>query len=266
MYPSDVLRDLRLPPGRLGTLSKERRCDAIREAVSWPGGQDQSHKTYYVVSKNGEYSVALGKPGKEAAPDYPRPNPNDMTPTVLRENLELGFTPSFYDIFREFQHLGIGDGRVPESSLDLVGCLLFRSAFMLDHEERTPGDRTWRWHPPESVMTYLDSLAPTMGEPPLPTRTFLALIDALAWNEDVKYNPDCTVSGGTGRQNTLLTCANIIGVVLDRVPIYAVFGGMTNARGVCPISQTEARRVFPALIGESYAADNEWRATQRRQP
>lgn len=250
MYPADVLRDLRLPSGMLGSISKNRRCDAIREAISWPGGQDQAHKKYYVVSKSGQYSVALGKPGKEAAPDYARPNPNDMTPTVLRDNVVLDYTPSFYDIFREFQHLGVScDGRVPESSLELVACLLFRSAFMLDHKERSLGDGKWRWRPAESVMGHLESLAPTMGDPPLPTRAFLALVDALAWNEDVKYNPDCTVSGGLGRQNTLLTCVNIIGVVLDRVPIYAVFGGMTNARGVCPITQTEAKKVFPALVG-----------------
>ncbi len=62
--------------------------------------------------------------------------------------------------------------------------------------------------------------------------------------------------GGTGRQNTLLTCANVIGVVLDRVPIYKVFGGMTNARGVCPITQTEGKAVFPS----SWAASM-WRQT-----
>ena len=130
--------------------------------------------------------VAVGKPGKEAA-GYGRPNPNDMLPSVLQDGVPLSFLASFYDIFREFQHLGVAhEGRAPEVVLELVGALLFRSAFMLDH--RNVGDG-WRWSPPESVMDILESASPFVAEPPLPIRVYLFLVEALALNEDVARVP-----------------------------------------------------------------------------
>ena len=132
---------------------------------------------------------------------------------------------------------------------------MVRSAFMLDHQETSLGDCCWRWTPPESVLQFIETQIPHVGDNQLPPRVFLALIDALATNEDAKYNPTGVVSGGKGRQNTLLTCANVIGVVLDRVPIYKVFGGLANARGVCPITQSDARTVFPLLQGRVWSAE-----------
>jgi len=232
-----------------------RRQEAIAEARTWPRGRNRNDQRFTQVSpKLGPYHVSLGKPGKEAEPDWGgRPNPNDMTPTLFCDGLRVDFTPSFTGIFREFQHMGASydeQGRASELSLELLACLLFRAAFMLDHTETSPGSRCWRYTPPVPVLDILEQELPCIEEQSVPTRVFLHLIDALAWNEDVKYNPDGAHLGGTGRQNTLLTCVKVIGVVMDRVSIADVIGHMTVARGVSPITQRDALRAFPILAGD----------------
>ena len=129
--------------------------------------------------------------------------------------------------------------------------MLFRSAFMLDHHLVSPGK--WRWEPPESTMEVVESEVEELGG--LPVRTYLHMVEALAWNEYVKYEHRFRLKGkrqgAVGRQNNLLTCVNVIGVVVGRVPAARVLGGMS--RGVCPIGRTEAAQVFPVLAGEEEA-------------
>ncbi len=177
-----------------------------------------------------------------------------MTPTVFLDGRSINYTPSFTGIFREFQHMGVSydeTGRASELALEILGCLLFRSAFMLDHVELELGSGKWRYAPPEPVLRILDEELPCIEEQFLPTKVFLHVIDALAWNEDVKYNPEASNLGGTGRQNTLLTCVKVIGVVIDRVSIADVIGHMTVARGVSPITQKAALLAFPLLAGRA---------------
>ena len=139
--------------------------------------------------------------------------------------------------------------RVSGEVLELLACLLFRSAFMLDHQEQQPGSGRWRHEPPEAVVRAIEEQSPVMaaGQYELPFRVFLHLIDALAWNEDVKYNPDPASIQNRGRRNTLLTCVNIIGVFLDRVSLVDFVGLIIRGRGVAPISVIAAKRYFPML-------------------
>lgn len=256
MYPEDVLAELRLPDVfRLGALSKQKRADAIAEARAWPPGPDQEHKTYQPVSpEHRGLTVALGKPGKEAAWEGDKKNPYDMLPSVLGADDPEAYLGSFVDIFGEFFELGLGQryGRPPEETLELVAAMLFRSAYMLDHHQISPGK--WRWRPPETTMEVVESEVEVLGG--LPVRTYLHMVEALAWNEDVKYEHRFRLKGkrqgAVGRQNNLLTCVNVIGVVVGRVPAAHVLGGMS--RGVCPIGRTDAEQVFPVLAHEEAAA------------
>ena len=198
------------------------------------------------------YCVKLGKPGKEAAPGYSKPNQYDMTPTVFRDGMALAWTPTFDELFREFQHMGTAEytgDRVSATVLELLACLLFRSAFMLDHDEHELGSRCWRYEPPIAVLEVIEDQAPVIigGSYELPFRVYLQLIDALAWNEDAKYNPDPSSIENRGRKNTLLTCVNIIGVFLDRVSLVDFVSLMIRGRGVAPISQKAAKLHFPLL-------------------
>lgn len=253
MQDSELRDALRLPDGNLGPIAKVRRADAISEAQAWPSGQDLGHQRYVQVSPNcGEYCVMLGKPGKEAAPGYAKPNAHDMTPTIFRNGAAIPWTPTFDELFRQFQHMGAAEfasERLPGTVLELLACLLFRSAFMLDHKEQGLGSRIWRYEAPESVVAAIEDQTPMMmaGLYELPFRVFLELIDALAWNEDVKYNPDPMAVQATGRRNTMLTCVNIIGVFLDRVSLVDFVTLMLRGRGVAPISAKAAKLYFPLL-------------------
>ena len=251
MY-EEVLAELRLPDVyRLGALSKQKRAEAIEEARAWAAGPDQAHKIYHPVSpEHHGLTVALGKPGKEAAWEGNKQNPHDMLPSVLGADDPEAYLGSFVGIFGEFFELGLGKryGRPTEHVLELVAAMLFRSAFMLDHQSVSAGK--WRWRPPKTTMEIIESEVDELGG--LPVRTYLHMVDALAWNEDVKYDHRARQKGkrqgAVGRQNNLLTCVNVIGVVVGRVPAARVLGGM--ARGVCPIGRKDAEEVFPVLSPE----------------
>ena len=255
MNSKAIAEALRLPDGNLGSMGKPRRAQSIFEAESWPGGTSQSDQRFVQVSPDLDgYCVKLGKPGKEAALDYANVNSNDMTPTIFQDGRALDWTPSFDELFREFQHMATADipeDRVPSFTIELLACLLFRSAFMLDHVQTKPGSGCWRYNPPTCVLEAIEDLTPVMlgGPYEVPLRVYLHLIDALAWNEDVKYNPDPNVVENKGRRNTLLTCVNIIGVFLDRVSLVDFVGLIIRGRGVAPISQKAARLHFPLMEG-----------------
>ena len=255
---------LELPTTNLGPLAKPKRTMSIKQAQAWHSGtQDDRH--YVKVFASGEYAVALGKPGKEAAEGYSRPNPHDMAPTVFFEQRALPFFPTFRDIFRDIQHLGAAEsGDQRESVLEVMAALFFRSSFMLDHEERAGAARhepAWHWQPPREAIDFLTSSRAEMGPPictqdgrqvRLPTAVYLQLVDALAWNEDVKYqaakvDSSGAVSGNTGRPNTLQTCASLIAVFLDRYAIYDFTDAVIRGKGVAQMTRKAAEAAFPLL-------------------
>ena len=78
---------------------------------------------------------------------------------------------------------------------------------------------------------------------------FMYLVEVLALNEDVKYDfRGRVLAEGYGRQNNLLTCAHLIAVLLDRLPLVDFAGGMARPpTGLSPITQSGARAAFPML-------------------
>lgn len=227
---------------------KQKRLDRIAEAIGWPQGTQERRLKKVIWSNADGYAVSLSKPGKEAAYGYMRcrykdghsgNNPNDMLPLVSFKR-RISENASFSDIFREL--FLVRDMVAGE----LFGALLYRSAFMLDHRKDTDGN--WRYVPNPEAIREISKTIKTLYQ--VSIEAFLHYLDALAWNEDVKYHTlGYDVMQGYGRVNSLLTCAHIVAVAAGRVEFYALAGGFSRPPiGVSAISQTAALEAFPTLI------------------
>lgn len=233
------------------SIGKERKVARINEAIGWPAGTSQTNKAYQTIWAGKQYEVRLGKPGKEAERLYAMcrykdghkgNNPNDMWPCIWDGKRILEKSATFIDVFDELQALM----RAEPICLELMACLLFRSAFMVDHVD--VGGGRWRYHPPRHIVDIIRTFAPSAFG--VPVEAFLHYLDALAWNEDVKYHTlgyDVT-KGGTGRENNLLTCVNIIGVFLDKIPLSKFAGAFARPPvGISAISRKKAFETFALL-------------------
>jgi hypothetical protein len=246
--------ELALPAGNLGPRSTTRRLATIREAVALaPGTQIEPH--YYRWIQVGQYEVGFRKPGKEAALVGPRYNEHDMLPTIRHQGAVIEYTPGFTTIYRELELLARKASNT--LALDLLACLLYRAAFMLDHE---PIDAaSWRYAPPVTVVEAIESWVPEMAG--FPPAVFLHLVDAIALNEDVKYLGRALANGkteeqflasGAGRPNNLSTCTHIAAVLLQKASLVDLLGAFARQpSGVAPLGQAEARRMFPLLQGQA---------------
>jgi len=230
--------------------SYAKRIIAVNEAISWPSGTI-GNPCYSVVWNNNDYEIRLGKPGKEAAPGYNRctykdkhkgNNPNDMIPEIFMNGQRVLEIPSsFTEIFDELQKLH-------EESIEaseLVACLIFRSAFMIDHIEISLDK--WRYSPPADIITEINGYISEIGG--VPAEVFLAFIDTIALNEDVKYHTlGYNIKDGYGRENNLLTCVHILAVLLNKARMSKLAGGFSSRpAGVSKINKRLALEIFSML-------------------
>ncbi|GAI44407.1 unnamed protein product, partial [marine sediment metagenome] len=214
-----VNRELKLPDERLTAFARGRRVEALNEALSLEKGPDQEHRKSYIFYKIGDFTLGVAKPGKEAAPDYKScrhyithektNNPNDMFPLVLKSEKKFGKELTFELMFEKIEHLMRSD----LFGLELMGMLLFRAAFMLDHQKNKDGH--WRYQPPEDIVKLLEKKIPDIEG--MPVRVFLHFLEILSLNEDVKVHT-LGYEGfkqDYGRINTLLTFAHLIIVLIS---------------------------------------------------
>lgn len=236
-YPS-----LALPSGNLGPLASARKLESIQEAVEWPKGSGFDDRTFTAIYRFEElgFDVGVEKPGKEAF-ETP-PNINDMLPSIYQHGRRWDMAPSFFDLYYELQLISREARGAP---LELIGSLLYRSSYMLDHVQDADGH--WRWLPPSDVMGDIVDAIPNIAG--LPPEIFLFLIEVVALQEDVKYwTLGHRVSTGTGRTNNLQTCAHIIATFLGRANIVRFAGALARPpAGVAPIPQKRAPEIFPLL-------------------
>ncbi len=220
-----------------------KRLSRIEEAISWGKGTPEKLQ-YQTVWKKGDYSVTLGKPGKEATPVYKgEQNPEDMKPTIFFKGQSLDKFATFQKIVEDLEAIG----ETQQYTLELLGALIFRSAFLLDHTKVIEnGKEVYRYLPDKRVIEKINQLTPMMYE--IPTEAFLYYLDAIAWNEDVKYHlkGHNLQTKSTGGRNNLLTYVNLIAVILRKQSLYALAGPLLR-RGVTPISQTKAFECFPHI-------------------
>jgi hypothetical protein len=224
----------------------------VNEALSFEKGPSQQDRRITSLYRFGEYSIVIAKPGKEAHPTYKgcrhyitgekTNNPNDMLPHILKSGKKFDKDLTFEEVFTRIEHLMHAD----LLGLELIGSLLFRAAFMLDHSKNHNGN--WRYTPPNNVIKILEDEVPFISE--LPTHIFLHLLEVLSLNEDVKmytlgYDD---FKRDYGRINTLLTFAHLIAVFLNRRSISKFAGSLARPpSGIAPLPKTKAPIYFPLL-------------------
>ena len=103
-----------------------------------------------------------------------------MRPTVRRNGEILDIIQSFTEIFELFEDLRDKD----VESLELLGCILFRMAYMLDHELNS--ENNFRLSLLDHTTNKLMERFPELGG--LPIRAFIYYLEVISLNEDVKYD------------------------------------------------------------------------------
>ncbi|OGX30548.1 MAG: hypothetical protein A2787_06975 [Omnitrophica WOR_2 bacterium RIFCSPHIGHO2_01_FULL_48_9] len=231
---------LRLDPTEIET-AKALRPRSIEEAVSLPGGPSRKEMLYHILWSGHGYDVGVGKPGKET--ERKTPNPYDMWPFIRKGDVFEEKSASFADIFHELEHMS----NKSKYSLELLGCLLARSALMLDHQI---DNEKVTYAPSAIVLDEIKKDIPSMFNVPL--EVFLQYLEIIALNEDVKYQKNLNTKGkpygkSAGRPNNLLTCAHLIAVLLGRTSIVDFAYGFAQQRGVSAISVARLPSFFPML-------------------
>ena len=243
-------KKLMIPEKKLTSNATEMREKYVKEAISWESGKDQQHRVTTIVYDFGDWKVAVGKPGKEADPNYKSfrnyktglkgDNPNDMNPHILFKGKKIEKDLTFQEIFEEIEKMK----RADLFGLELFGMLIFRMAFMLDHKENSEGKV--RYFPDEELLNALQERIPEISEKKI--KPFLFYLDILGLNEDIKVNEGGHgLSGDYGRINTLLTFAHLIAVLLNRRPLFKFAGQFSRPpSGMAPISKTRRGAIFEA--------------------
>lgn len=231
---------LQLNPSEI-KLAKALRLKSIEDAVLLPGGPSRTEMLYHVFWSDYGHEVGVGKPGKET--ERKRPNPYDMWPFIRKGGIFEEKNASFGDIFRELEHMS----NKSMYSLELLGCLLARSALMLDH---SIVDNKVVYTPNKVVLDEILKDISSMFNVPLVV--FLQYLEMIALNEDVKYQKNLNTKGkpyskSAGRPNNLLTCAHLIAVLLKKTSMVGFAYGFAQQRGVSAIKVAQLSSCFPLL-------------------
>lgn len=224
----------------------------IKEAKSWKGCTTPGSYYFHDLweSDDSKYAVKLGKYGKE----YYRKNdeqkhsskvrnPNDMHPTVFINGKIIDFDPSFDHVFNFFQVVS----EKSKDALRILGCLVFRNAFLLDHYKfiDTDGITSFRYKPPRDAIDFISNIISLYDG--ISIEAYLYYMEAIALNEDVKYQTlGYDLLKGVGRTNNMKTYANIIAVLLGKASFYNLCRSF-GTRGLAPITYKAAREAFPEL-------------------
>ena len=240
---------------KLSPFARARRIEMTREAIGWPKGKNQEKRKITELYNMARFVVAVGKPGKEAAPDFKRKhyitgvetnNQNDMNPFVMKNGKKVGNDLTFEAMFEQIEHLMHAD----MFGLELLGTLIFRMAFMLDHQKDAQGN--WRYVPPSHSMSVLNKRLPMIGD--VPAEVFLYFLDVLALNEDVKVHTlgHENAKYDYGRVNTLLTFSHLIAVLLNRRSLAKFAGNFARPpSGMAPMPKIKGLfETYPLLSPE----------------
>jgi len=230
---------------------RDKKLQLIQEAISWSGNKEKGSFVLHDIweSDDKRYKVSLGKFGKEYYLDTIKwkdghlgNNPNDMHPTVFVNGVEKEFDGSFDHVFNFFQDVS----KVSEEALRILGCIIYRNSLLVDHIRDNKG--YYRFSPSKEAMDIVTSFFPTYDG--ISTEAYIHYLEAIAWNEDVKYYTlgHDVFGQGTGRTNNMKTYAHIIAVLLGKASLSKLCSSFARPPvGVSPIPTTTAASVFPEL-------------------
>jgi len=236
------------------------------------------------------YTIGAARPGKEAAHDYNRinhynhctcpscksgtrvmgvNNPHDMFPYIERNNVLMSvkrrtlksgavkITPwTFEHLFSLIE--GAYESSEMQLALELLGSIMVRIAFMLDHEEDSKGHIRLRL--PEHSTQEMTRRLPNLGTDDwaVPIEAVIFFLDILGFNEDIKVDV-CGYRNLTreytrgvkpqdnGRTNTLLTISHMLAAVLHRRPIGEFAYGLHRGMGMNAMSKGTINSAYPLL-------------------
>lgn len=241
---------------KLSPFAKPRRIEMLKEAIGWPKGKNQKKRKITEIYKSNNFVVAVGKPGKEAAPAFKRRhyitgaitnNSNDMNPFVMKRGKKIGKDLTFEAMFEQVEHLM----RADMFGLEILGMLIFRMAFMLDHKKNK--ENRWRYTPPKKSLAILKKRIPEVGG--VPVDIFLYFLDVLALNEDVKMHTLGyeNAQHDYGRINTLLTFAHLVAVLLNRRSLAKFAGAFARPpSGMAPLPKIKGLFETYPLLSPSF--------------
>ncbi len=242
------------------------------------------------------FNIGAARPGKEASVDYNRinhyshctcelckagnrvrgvRNPYDMFPyvekngilmSVKRRELKNGKTKvtpwTFEHLFSliedSYSSIDI------QFALELMGSIMVRIAFMLDHHEDRNG--VIKLNLPPIATQEMKSRLPTLGPDnfEVPIEGVIYFLDILGFNEDIKVDvcgyrdlkrefARATKPQDNGRTNTLLTISHMLAAILHRRPIGEFSYGLHRGMGMNAMSKGQIYPAYPLLsnnIGE----------------
>jgi hypothetical protein len=240
-----------------GREIKAIKEDMFIELSSLSKGIIERQEEHFLYKFSNGFNTGVGKPGKEFARNdikyksgEKKNNPHDMTPLVMQNRNPLNHDPSFSGIFKAFVPLSDDP-----HALELLGTLIFRNAYLYDHEEVLP--RIWRYKPCPDLVAQISKNTPKILG--MPVDVFLSYTELIACNEDVKYKTlGYDVAGAYGRRNNLTTYCNLIAVLKNKsiqteiefLESFMHFAGRLTAvpTGINGISQKDAFKSFPLLV------------------
>lgn len=179
---------------------RRKRIMRIKEAIDFEIGTKDEPKEHLIGMAN-DSKVYFKKPGKEYFRENKR-NVNDMTPFVG----DLYDRYSFGDIWKDMLNLSV---RISKDSYKQLNVLLYRLAYLMDCEEV---DGKIRYNPKGEILALIKNIQQEIDSKKYDFKVleFLNFIDVLSWNEDVKYQAECTFEKPkVGRINTILSLISI---------------------------------------------------------
>ena len=218
-------------------IRQARIAEALKFPTATLAEYEREKLKFTSVFKSGRYAIRFGKPGKEAFWPPEKVNQSDMYPALFKDGKLTDFRATFKAIFDEFENIVDKNPKAAE----LLARMLFRGAIMADHVEVKPGK--WRFLPDEEIISRLEkNIGPLISG--LPLRVFLEYIDAIAWNEDVKYQVPREnrrkYPKKVGQYTFFTTCVHICLALLRKKPISNLVYSLMRTRGVADIRAEEA--------------------------
>ncbi len=233
-----------------------KRIKMIQNALDWAGASPKNNMIIHNVWKypaDPSYVVCFGKYGKEYyqlasqakhsqadIEDKDRKNCNDMKPAVFKDGVIVdSFRARFNDIFSLLEDCG------KQGMTDVVkalSILFFRNALLIDH---TIVSGKYCYCPPQELIDFICSnITEYEG---IPMEVYLHALDAIGFNEDVKYYTQGKLQkrNGIGRENNMKTYCYAAACVLGEENWSGFIYKLMKTFGVSPITNKMFADYFP---------------------
>ncbi len=226
-----------------------KRIEMAEIAIKWDGDTREGNFIFHNIwtyKQNPKYVVSLGKYGKEfyekARNGEGIKNCNDMRPSIIHDREVLQTVRGkFEDIFKIMESLKKGD---KEDALKAFAILFFRNALLLDH---TIYDGKYLYQPNGKLVHVItDACSECEG---VPTEVYIHFLDAIGFNEDVKYYTQGKLNrtNGVGRENNMRTYIYNICCILGQEYWSDFVYKLMKQTGVAPINNKKMAMNFPEL-------------------